>query len=33
MAKRKPRKPKADVLIAEAIAAIQAIANEINSQR
>jgi hypothetical protein len=30
---RKPRKSKADTLIAEAIAAIQAIANEINASR
>jgi hypothetical protein len=29
----KPRKSEADVLIAEAIAAIQAIANEINANR
>jgi hypothetical protein len=30
---RKPRKSKADVLIVEAIAAIQAIASEINANR
>jgi hypothetical protein len=33
MAKKTKRKSKADVLIAQAIAAIQAIVNEINSNR